>query len=95
MAKLTQEKINKIIEIYNEVGTYSGTAARVGCSPATVKKYVMAGAPVQDTVLKEIIIFSGNVKDVNAIDFGDADLSELSLLSDIEKEEIRKLWEEI
>ena len=96
MAKLTQEKINKIIEIYNEVGTYSGTAARVGCSPATVKKYVTAGAQVQEILPKNITPFSGEIKDIEDIDFGALeDIGKLSLLTEEEKEEIRELWEEI
>ena len=42
MAKLTQEKIDEIVRLYEEIGTYSGVAKAVGCSPATVKKYVTA-----------------------------------------------------
>ena len=40
MARLTEEKIALIQQTYLQVGTYSGTAKIVGCSPATVKKYV-------------------------------------------------------
>lgn len=96
MAKLTQEKINEIIKVYNEIGTYSGTASKVGCSPATVKKYVMAGAQVQEILPKNITPFSGKIKDIEDIDFGAVeDIGKLSLLTEEEKEEIYELWEEI
>ncbi len=39
MARLTEEKIALIQQTYLQVGTYSGTAKIVGCSPTTVKKY--------------------------------------------------------
>lgn len=43
MAKLSEEKIQEIRSQYQIIGTYSGTAKAVGCSPATVKRYVEAG----------------------------------------------------
>lgn len=38
--KLSEEKIREIITAYSSIKTYSGTAKKVGVSPATVKKYV-------------------------------------------------------
>lgn len=40
MAKLTEEKIQSIIQAYARIGTYSGVAKELGCSASTVKKYV-------------------------------------------------------
>lgn len=40
MARLSEEQIQKIREVYAKVGTYTGTAKICGNSVSTVKKYV-------------------------------------------------------
>ena len=40
MAKLSEERISEIRKAYARIGTYSGVAKELGCSAATVKKYV-------------------------------------------------------
>lgn len=40
MARLSDEKIQEIINEYKKIGTYSGVAKKVGVSASTVKKYV-------------------------------------------------------
>lgn len=39
-AKITQEQIHQMIELYDELGTYSGVAKKMGISAATVSRYV-------------------------------------------------------
>lgn len=43
MAKITQEKIELINELYAEIGVKSRVAKEVGCSPSTVSKYIIEG----------------------------------------------------
>lgn len=40
MARLSDEKIQQILDEYKKIGTYSGTAKKVGVSTSTVRKYV-------------------------------------------------------
>ena len=40
MARLSDNKIQEIIDEYKKIGTYSGVAKKVGVSASTVKKYV-------------------------------------------------------
>lgn len=58
MAKLSEEKIQAIKKRYAELGVYSQVAKEIGCSPATVKKYVseVVAAPVMK---KEVKKFEG------------------------------------
>lgn len=41
MAKITQEKIELINELYLQYGVKAQVAREVGCSPATVTKYII------------------------------------------------------
>lgn len=93
MAKLSVEKIEQINKIYLETGTYAATARIVGCSPATVKKYV-----VEDFTLaapKEIITFSEQIVPIELLTITKEELKNLGGLSQSEIEEIHSLWEEM
>ena len=39
-AKITQEQIHQMIELYGQLGTYSGVAKQLGISAATVSRYI-------------------------------------------------------
>ena len=40
MVKITQEQIDEMIKLYNEIGTYSGVAKEMGIAASTVSKYI-------------------------------------------------------
>lgn len=89
MARLSEEKIALIKATYKVVKTYSGTAKVVGCSPATVKKYVeevetAKSAPILEKVKCSKAIPSSfqNCFDPNM------NWADLCILSKEEKEEI-------
>lgn len=98
MAALSQEKIDLIKEVYKRIGTYSGTAKEVGCSPATVKKYVVGASQVKsaDKPKREPIPFSGEVVESyqnnlsNCVNWAD-----ICTLSKEEFEEVMLFGEEI
>ena len=93
MAKLSEEKIAKIRRVYNEVGTYSGTAKIVGCSPATVKKYTQEDY-VPDLTVR--VSFNGNCPSVEELVWPPKEeIGELARLTVQEFEEIKELWKEI
>lgn len=54
MARLSEEKIKEIQELYATIGVYSRVAKMVGCSPATVKKYTTIATPKTDYVELEV-----------------------------------------
>lgn len=94
MAKLGEEKIAEIRRVYNELGTYSGTAKQVGCSPATVKKYCQI--EVKDTAPILKIEFNGEIPPTDQINWTSSDkISELGKLTKEEIKEIEELWKEI
>ena len=95
MAKLSQEKINEIVRLYQEIGIYSQVAKLVGWSPTTVKKYCNATAA--ESVPKNIIHFSGEIKPVSELDltiFLEKTI-DLTTLSNEEYEELKGVWKEI
>ena len=95
MARVTQEDIIKINEIYYKVGTYAETARQTGFSPATVKRYVIADwrpVEIQNITrfkLEDIPNFDSSIFK-NVDNYGD-----LCELSESEKEELYALWEEL
>lgn len=91
MAKLTEEKIKAIQEAYIRLGTYSGVAKELGCSAATVKKYVSSTSIIEP---KMVTPFEGEIVPVEVIDFN-FPFYEWTHLSDEEICEIKKLQEEM
>lgn len=98
MAKLSEEKIQQIIETYSIVGTYSGTAKKVGVSPSTVKKYVELGNKntKNKEPKKERILFSGEILPIYQIKIPEKEFrGDWLCLSDEELIEIAELRKEI
>ena len=94
MAKLSAEKIEQINKVYLETGTYAATARAVGCSPATVKKYIVKDFTPSEP--KNKIAFSEQVIPIEQISsFKREDIAKLGRLSNLEVEEIHELWEEM
>ena len=95
MARLSNEKIAEIQKLYAEIGIYSQVAKKVGCSPATVKKYCNDAAAV--TVEKEVVKFNGAIPKVDEINFTFfLDTKDnLTTLTPDEKEELKGLWDEL
>ena len=71
--KITQEQIDKMIYLYEKLGTYTAVAKEMNISPATVSKYVkaaqkeiktftsttpIAAKPISEISLDSIISFS-------------------------------------
>ena len=93
--KITAEDIQKINEIYFEVGTYAETARRTGFSPSTVKKYVQkdfsAAVIPQDKIFKK-----ENIPPIDLSIFqGVKNLGNLCVLSEEEFEGVKELWKEM
>lgn len=98
MAKLSEEKIQQIIEAYSIIGTYSGTAKKLGVSPASVKKYVELGnkSVKKKEPKKEKILFSGEILSLSQVKIPEKDKrGEWLCLTEKELAEISELRKEI
>ena len=94
MAKLSEEKITQIQQLYAEIGIYSQVAKIVGCTAATVKKYCTLN--VAPAATQKIVPFSGIIVPVTETFVRDfVSKSTNFALTDYEKAEIERLWEEL
>lgn len=91
---ITPEVAEKINRLYLEIGTYSGVAKKIGCAASTVKKYVIKDfIPDEKKNIKKIDI---KILPVNKDYFKDLKkLETCGLLTQEEKQNIEKLWEEL
>lgn len=70
MARLSEEQIQKIREVYSKVGTYTGTAKICGNSISTVKKYIELNfnknkeSKIKN---KNIILFNETIPEANCV----------------------------
>ena len=97
MAKITNEMIVQINELYKKIGTYSGVARELGIAATTVKKYVQPDyIPQSELEFKPIDVFECRKVIENytlpAEAFDDPLLLELT---EEEYEEIKELWKEL
>lgn len=92
---ITQEQIIEINELYCKIGTYSGVAKKVGCAPTTVKKYIIPNYIPQENIVQKKFK-KEDVPEFSAEGFKNVeDWGSLCSLSNIEKEEIYELWNEL
>lgn len=99
MARITDEKIVQINELYAEIGVKSRVAKIVGCSPATVTKYLIEGyIPIAKR--KKIVFEKEYIKNTGSDFFieefkNSADIektfSEICSLSALEMNELKAL----
>lgn len=67
MARLSEEQIQKIREVYAKVGTYTGTAKICGNSVSTVKRYVEQYKHVEVIEKKEKVLFNETIPEANCV----------------------------
>ena len=95
--KVTNEDILRINELYYKHKIYAEVARQTGFSASTVKKYVKPDwEPVQ---MEKVIHFDiqtlPDYKDALILFRGIKNYGTLCVLSELEKDEIKKLWEEL
>lgn len=93
--RVTSEDVLRINEIYYKTGVYAETARQTGFSASTVKKYVIPGWKPVTT--ENIIRFELNqIPEFDDSIFKGVDnYGDLCVLTEREKEEMIKLWEEL
>ena len=96
-SKVTNEDILRINELYYQTHTYAEVARQTGFSASTVKKYVIPGwAPVvQENVVRFDLGSIPHYQLAANLFRGVDNYGTLCVLTDSEKEEIKRLWEEL
>jgi transposase-like protein len=93
--KVTNELIEKMVELYNQLGTYAAVAREIGVSASTCSKYIKAAQVEQknkEEAQKNFIPFDKEIKPIEEISIVWEDCCHLS---DEEVKEITELWKEI
>ena len=99
--KVQQEDILRMVELYDQIGTYAGVAREVGFSASTVRKYIvehLAEREVFEVTDRDNIFVIENIKSIEEVEkncnfmlnWGD-----LCVLTNNEKEEVEELWKEL
>ena len=95
--KVTNKDIINFNELYHKCKNYAQVARETGFSPATVKKYVDKNYIPQEERDKRMRRFMRS--DLTEISYdifkGVDNWGDLCALSDEEKEEMKRLWEEM
>ena len=93
-AKITESQKIQMNILYKELKTYAAVAREMGCSPTTVKKYIIPDFVVPEEI-KETTIQMTELPLLDFDLFGAHPFGELCLLSDEEREEVKVLWKEL
>ena len=96
-AKVTNEDILRINELYYKHKTYADVARQTGFAASTVKKYVDKNwEPVKaDNIIRFDLVNLPNFSEATEIFRGVENYGDLCILSKEEKEEMKSLWEEL
>lgn len=87
--KITNEDIERINEAYLHFGTYAAAARAVGCSPSTVKKYVISDyKPVAGPTEVYSIQIPSVEETIKMLQNGE----KLSCLTPREKRDLKEVW---
>ena len=92
--KITNDQKIQMNILYKKLKTYSAVAREIGCSPSTVKRYIIPDFISPEENKTNII----QIKELPPIDiniFKEKSFGDLCILSDKEKNEIKELWEEL
>ena len=78
--KITQTQINEMIELYNQLKTYSAVAKQMGISPSTVSRYIKASKLTTTPNIKNKNIAAKPIDEIST-----TSIISFSILTDEEK----------
>jgi predicted transcriptional regulator len=93
--KVTKELIDKMVELYNKIGTYSGVAKELGVSASTCSKYIKAAQVEQKNKIEAAKNFVPFDKEIKPIEEISITWEDCCYLNEEEVREIEELWKEI
>ena len=91
--RITEDQKIQMNILYQELKTYAAVARKIGCSPSTVKRYIISNFVNPKEVEKNII----QVTELPPLDSGifNQPFGDLCILSTAEKDEVKVLWQEL
>ena len=98
--KVQQEDILRMVELYDQIGTYAGVAREVGFSASTVRKYVVEYLLEREMfeTTEHLKVDIDNVKSIEEVAENwnfKSDWGDLCVLSEEELSEVKELWREL
>ena len=96
-SSITQDKIIEMNELYLKIKTYAGVSRAMGGSPSptTIKKYIIPGYVSKDSIERKVFHKDDLPEFAAEVFCGVDNWGDLCRLSEIEKEEVIKLWDEL
>lgn len=99
MAKVTNEDILRINEIYYKTHTYAETARQTGFAASTVKKYVIPGwKPITEEQIRKFelsFLPEFDTKLFRDVETHPSGYGAICILSDEEIAQVKELWKEL
>ena len=101
MTKLTDQDIEKIRQLYAEIGTYAGVSRQTGFAASTVKKYVTGIAPAKsknsraEEEVQEVPFDASLLKSFDPSEFIKENWNMMCVLTESEIAKVKELWKEI
>ena len=93
--KVTNELIEKMVELYNQLGTYAAVAREIGVSASTCSKYIKAAQVEQKNKIEAAKNFIPFDKEIKSIEKVKIEWNDCCWLSPEEVKDIENLWKEI
>ena len=93
--KVTNELIEQMVELYNQLGTYAAVAREIGVSASTCSKYIKMTLSEEKNKVeakKNYIPFDKEIKPIEEIK---VEWNDICWLSPEEVKDIEDLWREI
>ena len=96
-SSITQDKIIEMNELYLKIKTYAGVSRAMGGSPSptTIKKYIIPGYVSKDSIERKVFHKDDLPEFAAEVFCGVDNWGDLCRLSEDEKEEVIKLWDEL
>lgn len=93
--KVQQADIERMLELYDQLGTYAAVAREVGFSASTVRKYILENQVITPSAAVEVFDTTMLDSEVDYTMFRISNWGDLCVLTDDEKDEIKQLWKEL
>ena len=93
--KVQQADIERMLELYDQLGTYAAVAREVGFSASTVRKYILENQVIAPSAAVEVFDTTMLDSEVDYTMFRISNWGELCVLTDDEKSEVKQLWKEL
>ena len=93
--KVQQADIERMLELYSQLGTYAAVARETGFSASTVRKYILENQVVTPVAAVEVFDTTKLDREVDYTKFLMSNWGDLCVLTKDEKSEVEHLWKEL